>query len=125
METEIKTYKANNGFIPEEKLIRYLDEITNGLQYLDSKEIVHGCLNPETILITDEGFIKIAAYGLFSLFDNIEDADKCMSWNYSYMSPEILSGEKADISSDIWSLGCIFHYLCTSEVNYYNYIDFL
>ena len=75
---------------------------------------MHRDLKLSNILISEDGLVKLADFGLarrFGLLIYIENPNK----NYTekvvtlwYRAPEILFGfKKYNIKSDIWSVGCI------------------
>lgn len=47
---------------------RYFVQLINGVEYLHSKGIVHRDLKPENLLLSDTDQIKIADFGLATLF---------------------------------------------------------
>jgi serine/threonine protein kinase len=79
--------------------------ITNGLQYIHEKNIIHRDLNPNNVLIKN-GICKVADFGL-----SVETIDKRSRTsgvgNIIYAAPEVF-GRHYDFKVDIYSLGCIF-----------------
>ena len=61
---------------------------------------------PSNIFVDKNNNFKIGGIG--KVLDIIR-ADKISDSNWIYQSPEILKEEKYDISSIIWSLGCILY----------------
>lgn len=47
---------------------KYFCQLINGVEYLHSKGIVHRDLKPENLLLNDADLIKIADFGLATLF---------------------------------------------------------
>lgn len=81
-------------------------ELCDALDYMHQKQIIHRDLKPENIMVTYNGQnVKVIDFGL-------SDADSYMAFKSpagtrAYAAPELISGEKVDGRSDIWSLGVI------------------
>ena len=79
-------------------------EICDALICVHSRQMVHQDLKPSNILVTHNGNnVKIIDFGL-----SIEDSQsefKISGGTKAYAAPELLEGKKADVLSDIYSLG--------------------
>lgn len=76
--------------------------------------IVHRDIKPGNILITEQGVVKVADFGLAA---EIKDAPRIIGGKIIgtplYMSPEQAQGQQGDHRSDMYSLGVTFyHMLC-------------
>lgn len=80
-------------------------QISKGVQYIHSKNIIHRDLKLQNILVSFDNVIKIADFGLATKLYNI---DRNKIGTYSYIAPEILNGSQHTFQSDIYSLGIIF-----------------
>src|SRR6266540_5706328 len=119
----------HNGQIDLRKLLRYLQQVAEGLAKAHTAGIVHRDLKPENIMITNDGFAKILDFGLAKLIDSqrplglsgssSEEAATAIMPQHSvagrimgtlgYMSPEQARGRVKEIDqrSDILSFGCM------------------
>ncbi|KAL5106163.1 TBC domain-containing protein kinase-like protein [Taenia crassiceps] len=103
-------------------LLKRFHECLNGLAYLESHGIVHGCLSPSSILIDNFGQVRIAGYGILYASRWGLDVDFPVV-NLRYSSPETLLLSEScleqdlesarppcslDSRSDLWSLALIF-----------------
>ena len=112
------------------KLLRYLQQVAEGLAKAHAAGVVHRDLKPDNIMITGEGHAKILDFGLAKLVEpalspltseagSSEVATAVMPQQHStpgtvlgtvgYMSPEQAQGKTGEIDhrSDIFSFGCI------------------
>ena len=90
-------------------------EAAKGLHYAHERkdeggaplEIVHRDVSPQNVLLSFEGAVKIADFGIASAKLFAPDQG-VLKGKFGYMSPEQARGEKADRRSDLYALGVIF-----------------
>jgi len=84
-------------------------QVLRGLQYLHARYIVHRDLKVSNLLMTDQGCVKIADFGLARVVaqprvGNLTPRVVTL-W---YRAPEVLLGSKNQTTAiDMWSTGCI------------------
>jgi serine/threonine protein kinase/tetratricopeptide (TPR) repeat protein len=89
-------------------------EAAKGLHYAHEKkdeagqalEIVHRDVSPQNILLSFDGGVKIADFGIASARFLTEDQG-VLKGKFGYMSPEQARGENVDRRSDLYALGVI------------------
>lgn len=90
-----------------EKEIRQMSkEILCGVEFLHSHRIIHRDLKPQNILVTTEGRIKLADFGLAKTYDFDMRLTKVVVTLW-YRAPEVLLELSYATPVDIWSVGCI------------------
>jgi serine/threonine protein kinase len=80
--------------------------------------IIHRDLKPANILITPENIVKVIDFGLAKDLSSSAQALTVAGSTVGtvhYMSPEQARGRQLDLSSDIYSVGCILHQLLTGS----------
>ena len=94
-------------------------KLCDALQYAHDQGVVHRDIKPENILLTMQGDVKIADFGLAKLNDrdtSITETRQVLG-TPKYMAPEQLEGAKnVDHRADIYSLGVVFYELLTGEL---------
>ncbi|MEW6358757.1 MAG: protein kinase [Planctomycetota bacterium] len=96
---------------------RIITDAARALGAAHTKGIVHRDVKPENIMLTVEGQVKVADFGLASLGDagsTTTSAGKILGTPY-YMSPEHCRGEATDARSDIYSLGATYYHTLTGK----------
>ncbi|XP_073435954.1 protein kinase C delta type-like [Dendrobates tinctorius] len=100
----------NNSTIPLKDPVTFIAaEIVCGLLFLHSHNIIHRDLKPDNILLTADGYIKIADFGLA-----LCEFDKRFSTrNYGgapgYGAPEMIKGDFHDAGLDWFAFGVILY----------------
>jgi len=81
-------------------------QILSGVDFLHSHRIVHRDLKPQNILVSRDGSVKLADFGLARIYDfsSLLTTVVVTLW---YRSPEILLGTTYATPVDLWSCGCI------------------
>ncbi|KAG1799057.1 kinase-like domain-containing protein, partial [Suillus variegatus] len=92
-----------------------------GLKYLHDKEVVHGNLTCTNVLMSADGKLHLADFGLSMILSEAQNSfSSCHPGNVRWMAPEILAipeqGEmaKPTKAADIYSYGCIMLQVCCS-----------
>ena len=91
-------------------------EAAKGLHYAHERkdergaplDIVHRDVSPQNILVSHEGVVKIADFGIASA-SLFRDEPGVLKGKVGYMSPEQARREKVDRRSDIYSLGVVLY----------------
>jgi serine/threonine protein kinase len=82
--------------------------IASALNYLHFHKIIHRDITPGNILLSNEGRILLADFGLAKyLCDSQLTAEQDMLGTPNYMSPETILGKNIDGRSDLFSLGMV------------------
>lgn len=111
--------------LPIELLLYIIMEVAAGLDYahagydyvLDkSLNLVHRDLNPQNIMISFDGYVKIIDFGI-SKFDIRDEMTKTgmLKGKFGYMSPEQVEGVDIDARTDIFALGILAWELLTNK----------
>ncbi|MDO5549226.1 MAG: leucine-rich repeat protein, partial [Eubacteriales bacterium] len=94
----------------EAKVIQIGLDICSALSTCHAKGILHRDIKPDNILVSRSGEYKLADFGMAK---NISKTYGTMSikGTFSYMAPEIYTGQKYNSRADIYSLGLVLYRL--------------
>ena len=87
--------------------------VCDALTYAHLNGVVHGDLRPANILMTNEGGLKVADFGIARAAFAARDVSTTgtILGSVRYLSPEQAEGEEPDERSDIYSLGVVVYEL--------------
>jgi len=111
---DLRRLVARRGPISERKVSQWMRQILKVLLYLEKQTppLVHRDLTPENIVLRPKGSLALIDFGAANEF--IGTATGTVVGKQGYISPEQFRG-KAELRSDIYSLGCTAHFLLTAK----------
>lgn len=95
-----------------------MKQASNGLAHAHKHGIVHCDIKPQNMLVSDEGTLKIADFGISRALETISRVEKHSEiWGSPfYVSPEQAYGKPPSPASDIYSLGIILFEIFTGHL---------
>jgi serine/threonine protein kinase len=95
---------------------RVLREAGSALDYAHKRGVVHRDVKPANLLLTDDGRVKVADFGIAKLSGSTTmTAAGMLMGTVEYMSPEQIRGETVDGRSDQYSLAVVAYQLVTGQ----------
>ncbi|HXF16610.1 MAG TPA: serine/threonine-protein kinase [Burkholderiales bacterium] len=89
-------------------------QVAEGLQYAHEGHIIHRDIKPANIMVLNDGLVKITDFGIARMRTNeVKTMTGMILGSPKYMSPEQVSGKRADTRSDIFSLGVVLYEMLT------------
>ena len=92
-------------------------QIAQGLAAAHERGITHRDVKPQNVLITQDGDAKVTDFGIAraEALSTMTATGMIMGTPH-YMSPEQAQGNRADVRSDVYSLGCVMYQMLAGEV---------
>lgn len=106
------------GHLTPSEVLAYMTPVVSALSQAHSLHITHRDLKPENVLISKDGRIKVADFGLARsahLGATLTVESSIILGSVSYLSPEQVQRGVSDARSDIYSLGIVFFELLTGK----------
>lgn len=113
----LKDYIKSMGSLDEQETIRISRQIAEALKHAHSNKIVHRDIKPHNILLTSDGIVKVADFGIAraSTSSTINNTSNVIG-SVHYFSPEQARGGYVDEKSDIYSLGIVMYEMITGSL---------
>lgn len=117
----------------EKEVAKLLKQLLEGLVYAHAQGVIHRDLKPANLLITQEGKLKIADFGLAQVMGegymkhlvektvsatrtaSLEGQSSSFGGTMHFMAPEVVSGEAATAKSDLYAVGVLAYLLLTGK----------
>lgn len=91
--------------IPEAELASIGGQMASALNEAHSSGVLHRDLKPENILIRSSGEAVLGDFGIARLHDGANTTSAAITASVAYAAPEILSGKRATVASDLYGIG--------------------
>ncbi|XP_053543341.1 ribosomal protein S6 kinase-related protein isoform X3 [Ictalurus punctatus] len=112
---DLYTYWMLTGQFKEREVQVFAAELGSALGFLHDFGVMHRDLKMENILLTDQGHVCLADFGLSRRLERGEKAFTICG-TIQYMAPEVLTGGPYSHAADWWSLGILLYTLAAGEL---------
>src|SRR5579871_5955534 len=101
--------------LPIPQILNIALDLTDALTRAHRLNVVHRDIKPANVLIAGDGMPRLSDFGIARVVgSNITETGKVIG-TAAYIAPEVLQGDSADVSSDIWSLGVLLFEMLVGE----------
>jgi serine/threonine protein kinase len=116
----LKQILAQSGRMVPKRVLDIATEIVSALKFAwEEKQLVHRDIKPDNIMLTVDGRSKLADLGLArKITEQNEDGTSELYGTPQYIAPELLLGDPATASSDIYSLGATLYQALSGQIPY-------
>ena len=106
------------GPLSGEQALVMLEPVLEGLAAAHAAGFVHRDIKPENVLISDDGRVKVADFGLARGLssNNTSATSGLIIGTVAYLSPEQVEHGDADGRSDVYAAGILLYEMVTGEV---------
>ena len=111
--------KDADGRLGERFMRAVVGQLLEALDYAHRRGVIHRDIKPSNILITQEGTVKVADFGIARVVEGEKAGPGTrpgeIIGSARYMSPEQLQGEETTPRSDLYSTGILLYHCLTGR----------
>ena len=118
--TTLAAHLARTGPLDPGTVTGLVAQVASALDHAHSQGVVHRDVKPANLILESGGRIRLADFGIARTIDDpatITDSGELVG-TITYLAPEILAGDPATPSSDIYSLGAVTYELLSGRPPY-------
>jgi len=117
----LRDYLNEYGSLTVEQTLQLITPVLSALSAAHRIGIIHRDIKPENILISKDGRIKVADFGLarnIAMGQTMTAESSVVLGSVSYLSPEQVQRGVADARSDIYAIGIVLFEMLTGDKPY-------
>lgn len=116
----LKSLVRRDGALAPDEAARICALVARALAYAHGQGVVHRDIKGQNVLITPEGDVKLADFGIARLMEadgqqGLTRTDMLMG-SADYLSPEQADGRPVDARTDVYSLGILLYECLTGQL---------
>jgi hypothetical protein len=107
--------------VEREEFFRIAYQLVNALKFVHGKNLIHGNVNGDSILVMPNGQVRLAGFNGTNLVPRKDGSSVAYQQKGSdprsvaYMAPEQIASATSDVRSDIWSAGVVMYEMATGR----------
>lgn len=110
----LRTEIAGHGSLPLGRALEVTSSVLDALAAAHRAGLVHRDVKPENVLLSTEGRIKVADFGLARAVSEATVASTgTLLGTVAYLSPEIVSSGEANAAADVYAVGVVLYEMLT------------
>jgi serine/threonine protein kinase len=106
----LSTRIASEGVLSLGEALRLVTDLADALEALHAGGLVHRDVKPANVMVDEGGAAALTDFGLArSIADTVLTKSGVVVGTVDYLAPELIRGQQADHSSDVYALGCLVY----------------
>jgi eukaryotic-like serine/threonine-protein kinase len=114
----LRTFLMRDGVLQPAQAAEVVSGVLAALEHAHEQGIVHRDIKPENVMVTRDGVVKVADFGLARAFADarVSQAPGTVTGTVQYLAPEQIEGERADPRTDLYATGIVLFELLTGQI---------
>jgi eukaryotic-like serine/threonine-protein kinase len=114
----LRTLLTGNGPFQPAQSAEVISQVLDALGRAHEEGIVHRDIKPENVLVTTEGVVKVADFGLARALaeSRVTQSPGTVTGTVQYLAPEQIEGHLADPRTDLYATGIVLYELLVGRV---------
>ena len=115
---DLRTLVRREGALPVARACGLIEQAAGALDAIHEAGFVHRDVKPGNLLVDRSDHLYLTDFGLVKHLLTSDGASRTGGWvgTVDFMAPEQIRGGHVDARADVYSLGCVLHYLLTGHV---------
>lgn len=115
---------VNGKPLSKQDFFRLAYQLIDGLKYLQTKGLVHGNINGDSVMVTPDGLIKIGGINMMNLqfkpggISGAYQQKGADARSVAYLAPEQIIGQAVEARTDVYSAGAVMYEMATGRLPY-------
>lgn len=108
--------KTNISKLSSKERFKIIKQLLNAIETAHYNGIIHRDINPNNIMLDDNGNVKVIDFGICKIKQMVNSATVFRMGTNCYSAPEVhIHSHNATEQSDLYSIGAVIYYLFTGE----------
>ena len=105
-----------NGALAFRDAVNYIAQLSEAVEYIHTKHILHRDIKPDNVMITPEERVVLIDFGSARIFvnDEVQNHTTILTQGYAPIEQYSSSSKKGNYT-DIYALGAVFYFILTGE----------
>jgi serine/threonine protein kinase len=101
---------GSQGALSLAEALRLVNDLSGALEALHVRGLVHRDVKPANVMVDERGAAALTDFGLArGIADTVLTKSGAVVGTIDYLAPELIRGQQAGRSSDLYALGCLLY----------------
>jgi len=110
---EISECVKRRTFLEEQRVMKWVAQMSLALKYLHGKRIIHRDLKNQNMMLMENDDLVLGDFGFSKILSNTLAMCQTQIGTPYYLSPEVAQNKPYSFASDLWSMGIVIFELMT------------